>query len=76
MGRPFAAPPKVPAERVTALRRAFDQSLKDPELLAEAEKAQLEISPVDGEALQAMVEHMFQAPQEVIDAARHAIGQK
>ena len=60
MGRPFAAPPKVPADRVTALRRAFDQSLKDPELLAEAEKAQLEIAPVDGEALQVMVEHMFQ----------------
>lgn len=76
MGRPFAAPPKVPADRVTALRRAFDRSLKDPELLAEAEKAQLEIAPVDGEALQAMVEHMFQAPQDVIDAARKAIGQK
>jgi tripartite-type tricarboxylate transporter receptor subunit TctC len=76
MGRPFAAPPKVPADRVTALRRAFDQSLKDPELLAEAEKAQLEIAPVDGEALQAMVAHMFQAPQDVIDAARKAIGQK
>jgi tripartite-type tricarboxylate transporter receptor subunit TctC len=76
MGRPFAAPPKVPADRVTALRRAFDQSLKDPDLLAEAEKAQLEIAPVDGEALQAMVEHMFQAPQDVIDAARKAIGQK
>ncbi|MEA3093020.1 MAG: hypothetical protein QOJ04_4362, partial [Caballeronia sp.] len=76
MGRPFAAPPKVPADRVAALRRAFDQSLKDPELLAEAEKAQLEIAPVDGEALQVMVEHMFQAPQDVIDAARKAIGQK
>jgi tripartite-type tricarboxylate transporter receptor subunit TctC len=76
MGRPFAAPPKVPADRVAALRRAFDQSLKDPELLAEAEKAQLEIAPVDGEALQAMVKHMFQAPQDVIDAARKAIGQK
>ena len=76
MGRPFAAPPKVPADRVTALRRAFDQALKDPEFLAEAEKAQLEIAPVDGEALQAVVEHMFQAPQDVIDAARKAIGQK
>jgi tripartite-type tricarboxylate transporter receptor subunit TctC len=76
MGRPFAAPPKVPADRVAALRRAFDQALKDPELLAEAEKAQLEIAPVDGETLQAMVEHMFQAPQDVIDAARRAIGQK
>jgi hypothetical protein len=75
MGRPLAAPPKVPGERVTALRRAFDQAMKDPELLAEADKAQLEIAPVDGEALQAMVERMFQSPPAVIEAARQAIGQ-
>jgi tripartite-type tricarboxylate transporter receptor subunit TctC len=65
----------VPAARLTALRRAFDQTMKDPELLAEADKAQLEIAPVDGETLQAMVERMFQAPKDVIDAARQAIGQ-
>jgi tripartite-type tricarboxylate transporter receptor subunit TctC len=75
MGRPFAAPPKVPTERVTALRRAFDQTMRDPEFLAEADKSKLEIAPVDGEALQAMVEHMFQSPQGVIDDARRAIGQ-
>jgi hypothetical protein len=76
MGRPFAAPPKVPAERVTALRRAFDATMKDPEFLAEADKLQLEIAPVYGESLQAMVERMFKAPPDVIEAARQAIGQR
>jgi tripartite-type tricarboxylate transporter receptor subunit TctC len=76
MGRPFAAPPNVPAERVAALRRAFDLAMKDPELIAEAEKTQLEIAPVDGEALQAMVERMFKAAPDVVEAARRAIGHK
>src|SRR4051812_28379711 len=76
MGRPFAAPPKVPAERVMALRRAFDAIMKDPEFLAEADKLQLEIAPVDGESLQAMVERMFKSSPDVIEAARQAIGQR
>jgi len=76
MGRPFAAPPNVPAARVAALRRAFAQTLTDPEFLAEADKLALEISLVDGETLQAMVERMFQAPRDVVEAARRAIGQK
>jgi tripartite-type tricarboxylate transporter receptor subunit TctC len=76
MGRPFSAPPHVPADRVAALRRAFDQTMKDPEFLAEADKAQLEIAPVDGETLQAMVERMFKAPKDVVEAARQAIGQR
>jgi hypothetical protein len=76
MGRPFAAPPKVSADRVTALRRAFDQTMKDPEFLAEADKLQLEIAPVDGETVQGMVEQMFKAPPDVIEAARQAIGQR
>lgn len=76
MGRPFAAPPQVPAERVAALRQAFDRSLADPEFLAEAEKQNLEIQPVSGENLQTMVAGMFKSPAEVIDAARRAIGQK
>ena len=76
MGRPFAAPPQVPADRVAALRRAFERTIKDPEFLAEADKLSLEISLVDGETLQAMVERMFKAPREVVEAARRAIGQK
>ena len=55
MGRPFMAPPGVPAERVAALRKAFMATMKDKEFLAEAEKGQLEITPVSGEDLQALV---------------------
>jgi hypothetical protein len=76
MGRPFAVPPNVPADRLAALRRGFDRTMKDPEFLAEAEKLALEINPVDGETLQAMVERMFNAPPDVVEAARRAIGQK
>ncbi len=55
MGRPFMAPPGVPADRIAALRKAFMDTMKDKEFVAEAEKAQLEITPVSGEALQALV---------------------
>src|SRR5262249_42297095 len=45
-GRPFAAPPGVPLDRLAALRRAFDATLDDPEFRADADKAQLEIEPL------------------------------
>ena len=48
-GRPFAAPPEIPADRAAALRRAFDAALKDKALLAEAERAQIEIDPITGD---------------------------
>ncbi len=76
MGRPFAAPPGVPAARVAALRHAFSRAIADPDFAAEAEKQQLEIRLVDGAALQDMVERMFKTPPEVVAAARAAIGQR
>ena len=76
MGRPFATPPGVPAERVAALRGAFARTIADAEFLAEAERLKLEIKLVDGETLQGMVARMFRAPPDVIDAARQAIGQR
>jgi hypothetical protein len=74
MGRPFAAPPGVPTDRVQALRRAFDATLRDPEFLAEAQRQNLELDPVTGEDLQAKVEGMFKAPASVVAAAKKAIG--
>jgi tripartite-type tricarboxylate transporter receptor subunit TctC len=59
MGRPFMAPPGVPAERVAALRKAFMATMKDKEFLAEAEKGQLEITPVSGEELQEIVARSY-----------------
>jgi hypothetical protein len=76
MGRPFAAPPGVPAARVGALRAAFARAVADPEFLAEADKQQLEIKLVEGAVLQGMVERMFKAPPDVIAAARAAIAQR
>lgn len=76
MGRPLAAPPGVPAARVAALRLAFERALADPEFMAEADRLQLEISPVSGDILQAMVKRMFQTPLDIVAAARTAISQR
>ena len=73
MGRPFLVPPGVPAERVQALRRAFDQAVRDPELLAEAKKARLDIAPMTGEELQALVAKTIDAPVEIRHRARDAM---
>jgi hypothetical protein len=51
-GRPFLLPPDVPADRVAALRQAFDETMKDPEFLAECEKLQLEVTPMSGIEMQ------------------------
>jgi tripartite-type tricarboxylate transporter receptor subunit TctC len=73
MGRPFAAPPNVPEDRIAALRAGFDRTMADPQFLAEGEKQGLEIQPVSGAKLQELVERMFQAPLAAVDAARKAI---
>jgi tripartite-type tricarboxylate transporter receptor subunit TctC len=50
-GRPFLVPPNVPAARLAALRQAFAATMRDPGFIADAKKADLEINPVSGEAL-------------------------
>jgi tripartite-type tricarboxylate transporter receptor subunit TctC len=55
MGRPFAAPPDVPKDRVAALRKAFMDTMADKDFLAEAEKAKFEITPVSGEKIESLV---------------------
>src|SRR6267154_810608 len=70
MGRPFFAPPAVPPERIAALRKAFMDAMKDFEFADAAEKANLEINPVPGEEVQALVERLFKAPAHVVAATR------
>ena len=72
-GRPFILPPGVPAERVTALRRAFDATMKDPKLVAEAEKAQLDVIAVTGEDVQALVTKLFATPPAIVESAKQAL---
>ena len=70
MGRPFFAPPGVPAERVKALRDAFAQTLKDPQYLADAEKMGVEVQHVGGEQIQELVERIYASPPDVIARAK------
>jgi tripartite-type tricarboxylate transporter receptor subunit TctC len=69
MGRPFTAPPGVPAERVAILRKAFMDTMKDPAFLAEANKADLEVTPVSGEEIQKLVEEVYQTPKDIAERA-------
>jgi hypothetical protein len=72
MGRPFVAPAGVPEDRVAALRAAFDATMKDPEYIADVEQQGLDLAPVSGEEIQALVLEMYDQPQEIIDAAKEA----
>lgn len=69
-GRPFAAPPGTPEYLVKALRKAFDDTMKDPEFLADAAKTKLEINPVTGEELQKMTAKLFATSPETIEKLR------
>lgn len=67
MALPFAAPPEVPADRVAALRKAFIDSHKDADFLAEAKKLKLDVSPIDGDAVEALIRRMAKTPPKVIE---------
>jgi hypothetical protein len=68
MGRPFLAPPGIAADRTAALRKAFMDTMKDPGFLAEAEKMKLEINPVSGDAVQEIVQEVYQTPKAIAAA--------
>ena len=72
-GRPYVLPPGVPADRVAALRQAFMDALHDKDLQAEAAKMRLDVKPVSGEDIQALVAKMYGAPKPVIERARRAL---
>lgn len=73
MGRPFAAPPGIPEDRKQALRKAFDDSVKDPEFLAEAAKRKMDINPVSGVEIEKLIAELYRTPPAVIAEARAAI---
>ena len=67
MGRPFIAPPGTPPAAVSALRAAFQKTVRDPELLEVARKLDLEVAPMSGEDVQALVERVHNFPAAVIE---------
>lgn len=72
-GRSYLVPPGVPADRISALRRAFANMLQDNALLADAEKFGLDIGPMDGEELQALVAKLYALPPKVIERAKQSL---
>jgi tripartite-type tricarboxylate transporter receptor subunit TctC len=73
VARPYATAPGVPADRVAALRKAFDDTMKDPAFLAEAEKTKLEVEPVSGQEVQDLVAELYQSSPEVVKIAAEAV---
>jgi tripartite-type tricarboxylate transporter receptor subunit TctC len=72
-GRPYIMSPGVPADRVAALRKAFAAMLKDKALLADAEKLGLDINPIGGEELQALVARLYAMPPNVVARAKQSL---
>jgi tripartite-type tricarboxylate transporter receptor subunit TctC len=72
-GRPFFMPPNVPPERVAAVRRAFDAAVKDSAYLAEAEKLKIDVDPLSGSEVAALVEQVSRTPAETATRVRAAL---
>ena len=73
MGRPYAAPPGLPADRLAALRTGFMDTMTSKEFLGEAEANKFEINPVSGEDLEALVKEVYRTPPEVAKKAAAAV---
>jgi tripartite-type tricarboxylate transporter receptor subunit TctC len=74
MERPLAAPPGTPADRMRALRLGFDEAMKDPALLADAEQASLSIAPMGGAAIASFIDEVYRTPPAVAARAAQMLG--
>ena len=75
-GRPFMMAAEVPRERVESLRTAFDATMRDPAFLEEAGKIKLDIRPLPGAEVQALITKVFSTPPEVVEKAKRAMTQR
>ncbi|MBX9740831.1 MAG: hypothetical protein K2X62_12185 [Beijerinckiaceae bacterium] len=73
VGRPYAVAPDVPADRVAILRKAFADTMKDADFLAEVERLKLNVTPADGEDVQKIMAKMYSAPKHIVQRAKDAI---
>ena len=75
-GRPYVLPPGVPDDRVAALRRAFMETMHDPELRAEAAKMRVDVDAIPGDEIQALVAGMYATPRAIVERAKQALTDK
>ncbi len=67
LGRPFIAPPGMPADRMTMLRDAFSATMKDTAFIADAKRQKLDYAPEDGEHLDAYVKRIYATPKAIVE---------
>ena len=67
IGRPFIAPPGMPADRMKMMQDAFMATMKDADFLADAKKQKLDVDPEDGEHLTAYVKKIYATPNPIMD---------
>jgi tripartite-type tricarboxylate transporter receptor subunit TctC len=72
-GRPYVMAPEVPGERVAALRKAFTETMKDPEFVAEAARLGLDIDAVEGAEVQKLIANIYGAPPDLIAKVKKAL---
>ena len=70
--RPFAAPPDLPADRKATLIRAFDATMKDPEFLAEAQKLNMDVNPLNAKGVDDILAELYATPKAVLEKAAQA----
>lgn len=73
MGRPFAAPPGLPADRKAALIKAFDETMKDPAFVKDIKAQKLEVNPVDAKELTKLVNDLYDTPKEILAEAKRIV---
>jgi tripartite-type tricarboxylate transporter receptor subunit TctC len=75
MGRPYIGPPGVPADRLHAIRRAFDATMKDPAYLEEASAQKMYVEPMTGEEMDALIKSFYASPPELVERLKSALNQ-
>ncbi len=73
LGRPIAAPPGIPTERLAALRTAFMDAMTDPRFVADADKSKLDIAPAPGAEVEKLIARLFSHSKETIARAADAV---
>jgi tripartite-type tricarboxylate transporter receptor subunit TctC len=74
LGRPYVVAAEVPKDRAAALRKAFMATLADPELLAEAKRLRIEITPTSGDDVEKLIARLYATPKDVVENVRKTLG--
>jgi len=72
-GRPFGAPPGIPADRLAALRRAFDATMTDPDFMAVTSRAKLVVDPITGGQTESLLKRVYESSPTAIEVARKLV---